>query len=49
MEQGGWLTVDATQDYVFDPEIGKLWSSALASLGGIYRFLSMLPRNPELN
>jgi putative transcriptional regulator len=49
MEQGGWLVADATSALVFDAAIDTLWSRTLASRGGIYRFLALMPPRPELN
>lgn len=49
MSMGGWLTVAATRQHVFTEPPKRLWTEALSSLGGIYRLLSEIPPNPELN
>lgn len=49
MEQGGWLTANATAAQVFREPPQSLWRSTLSSLGGLYRILALMPPHPELN
>ena len=49
MKAGGWLTTPASAEHVFHDSPGKLWNTTLGSLGGIYKFFSLMPMNPEMN
>lgn len=49
MKAGGWLTIPASDEHVFQLPPEKLWSGPLDSLGGVYRFSALMPRNPEMN
>jgi putative transcriptional regulator len=49
MKAGGWLTSPASAEHVFHPSPEKLWNSTLGALGGVYKFFSLMPSNPEMN
>lgn len=49
MTAGGWLTVPAKLQHVFDIPTEKLWSEALSCVGGPYKFFAMMPPDPEQN
>ncbi len=49
MEEGGWLTCEATSEQVFREPPERLWMNALGALGGVYKFFSLMPPNPEMN
>lgn len=49
METGGWLTLPAEPSDLFKLPPERLWNLALERLGGVYRFFSLMPTNPELN
>jgi putative transcriptional regulator len=49
MKAGGWLTIPASAEHIFRHPAEKLWSMALESVGGIYRFFAFMPADPEMN
>ena len=49
LQAGGWLTLPATAEHVFDCDPDALWTKALEAIGGPYKFFSMMPPHPELN
>lgn len=49
MKAGGWLTYPASAELVFHDSPQDLWNVVLEAIGGVYRFFSRMPRNPEHN
>ena len=49
MKTGGWLTVPASAEHVFDLAPDRLWNTVLDELGGAYSFFSLMPPDPEMN
>lgn len=49
LKAGGWLSCLAQAGHVFHEAPERLWNEALDSLGGVYRFFALMPRNPEMN
>ena len=49
MESQSWLTVPADAEHVFSSNPEHLWSHVISSIGGAFKFYSMMPPDPELN
>lgn len=49
MDSGGWLTLPAKLEHIFQADTDELWTQALRGVGGPYEFFSLMPPNPELN
>ena len=49
MEAGGWLKIPASAEHVFQLPPEQLWSVALKTVGGVYRFYALMPPDPEMN
>jgi putative transcriptional regulator len=49
LKAGGWLTIPASAEKVFRSPPERLWGLTLEEVGGIYRFYSMMPLDPEMN
>ena len=46
---GGWVIQPATAEYIFQTESPELWKNSMDRQGGIYRFFSGMPVDPDVN
>ena len=46
---GGWVIQPATAEYIFQTESPELWRNSMDRQGGIYRFFSGMPVDPDVN
>lgn len=49
LSAGGWITVPATAEHVFDQPADRLWNTTIASTGGAHKFFALMPPDPEMN
>ncbi|MDA0691692.1 MAG: YqgE/AlgH family protein [Nitrospinae bacterium] len=49
MEQRSWLTCEATEHFVFENNLDRIWPGAVKSLGKEYEYLIHAPVNPQWN
>ena len=46
---GGWGGQPATAEYIFQTKSPELWKNSMDRQGGIYRFFSGMPTDPDVN
>ena len=46
---GGWVVQPATAEYIFQTKSPELWKNSMDRQGGIYRFFSGMPTDPDVN
>jgi len=46
---GGWVVQPATAEYIFRTDSPEMWKSSMERQGGIYRFFSGMPVDPDVN
>ena len=46
---GGWVIQPATAEYIFQTDSPALWRNSMDRQGGIYRFFSGMPIDPDVN
>ena len=46
---GGWVVQPATAEYIFRTDSPQMWKSSMEREGGIYRFFSGMPVDPDVN
>ena len=46
---GGWVVQPATAEYIFRTDSPEMWKSSMEREGGIYRFFSGMPVDPDVN
>lgn len=46
---GGWVIQPATAEYIFQTDSPELWRNSMDRQGGIYRFFSGMPTDPDVN
>ena len=49
LRAGGWVVQPASAEYIFQTESPSLWKSSMERQGGIYRFFSGMPVDPDVN
>jgi putative transcriptional regulator len=49
LRAGGWITVPATAEHVFDHPPDRLWNTTMGSAGGANSFFALMPPDPEMN
>lgn len=49
IEEGSWLTAEATRKLLFETPPEHIWKEALRQLGGDYAMLANYPADPQLN
>ena len=49
MEQRSWLTCEASEKFVFEENLDRIWPGAVKSLGKDYEYLINAPVNPQMN
>ena len=46
---GGWVVQPAKAEYIFQTKSPELWKNSMDRQGGIYRFFSGMPTDPDVN
>ncbi|MEC8935531.1 MAG: YqgE/AlgH family protein [Planctomycetota bacterium] len=46
---GGWVVQSAKAEYIFETKSPELWKNSMDRQGGIYRFFSGMPTDPDVN
>ena len=49
LSAGGWVVQPATAEYIFRTDSPQMWKSSMERQGGIYRFFSGMPVDPDVN
>ena len=49
LQEKSWLTVKASRQLIFHPDINQVWKDSLKHLGGEYEVMINYPIDPQLN